>query len=280
VPTLTFFFFVLLYPIISNLYLSFTSWPGPWGLGTTEFVGLRNYINIFTNPVALKSIKNTFIWVVFQITVPVFLGLFIAIIVDGKKGETIFKSIFFAPFALSGVIVGFIWVIMYDPDYGVINNILRQLALGNLAVAWLGTPSINTVMMNIAYMWSTIGFPVVIFSAGLRSIPKDIINAAKIDGASGWHLFRHVTFPLLTPFTIVVFAMTILNSLKIFDLVFIMTSGGPFRSSETLAFTMYYEAFTLRSYSRGAAMGTVLFLIVTIITVVYLNYMFKREIKY
>jgi ABC-type sugar transport system permease subunit len=169
---------------------------------------------------------------------------------------------------------------MYDPDYGVINNILRQLALGNLAVAWLGTPSINTVMMNIAYMWSTIGFPVVIFSAGLRSIPKDIINAAKIDGASGWHLFRHVTFPLLTPFTIVVFAMTILNSLKIFDLVFIMTSGGPFRSSETLAFTMYYEAFTLRSYSRGAAMGTVLFLIVTIITVVYLNYMFKREIKY
>jgi ABC-type sugar transport system permease subunit len=272
------FAFVLAYPIIENLYLSFTSWAGPGATSPIRLVGTRNYVDVLTTSVT--SIMNTLTWVVFQVVVPVFLGLFIAIIVRGKKGETIFKTIFFAPFALSGVIVGLMWMIMYDPTSGAINTVLRELALGNFAIAWLGTPTVNTYMMNVAYAWSQIGFPVVIFSAGLGAISKDITDAAKVDGASGWSLFRNVTFPLLSPFTVVVLAVTIINALKIFDVVYIMTAGGPFRSSETLAFSVYYEAFTIRSYSRGAAMATILFLVVTVVSVAYLRYMFRREIKY
>jgi multiple sugar transport system permease protein len=161
-----------------------------------------------------------------------------------------------------------------------LNTILRSIGLGSLALPWLGLPYINTYFIIIAYTWSWMPFLMIIFVTGLKSIPVDIINAAKIDGARGWTLFRNIILPLLKPFTIVNVALTIINTLKVFDIIYVTTGGGPFRSSETLAVTMFFDAFSLRQYGYGAAVGTILFIIVVVVTVVYLHYSFKGEIRY
>lgn len=182
--------------------------------------------------------------------------------------------------ALSGVVVGFIWKLVYEPSFGMLNTILRSIGLNSLTCPWLGLAGINTYFIIIAYTWSWMPFPMIIFLTGLKSIPIDIINAAIIDGAEGWTLFKSIKLPLLKPFTVVNVALTILNTLKVFDIIYVTTGGGPYRSSETLAVTMFFDAFSLRQYGYGAAIGTILFTIVLAVTITYLHYSFRGEIKY
>jgi len=199
--------------------------------------------------------------------------------VEGRKLETLY-TMMFGFGALSGVVVGLIWKLVYEPSFGMLNTILRSIGLSSLALPWLGLPGVNTYFIIIAYTWSWMPFPMIIFITGLKSIPVDIINAAKVDGAEGWTLFKNVTLPLLKPFTIVNVALTILNTLKVFDIIYVTTGGGPFRSSETLAVTMFFDAFSLRQYGYGAAVGTILFAIVVLVTIAYLHYSFKGEVGY
>jgi len=271
------FSFVLVYPIIENVYLSLTDWDGQ---REPRFVGFENYIRFLNDPITYVSLFNTLIWIALAIAIPVGLGLTAAVLVDGKKGEGVFKAVLFAPFALSGVVVALIWKFIYDPTYGVLNTILKSVRFENLAQPWLGIPGVNTYFIILANSWSQLGFSLVVFLAGLKTISVDILEAATVDGLSGWQRFRHITFPLLAPFTTVVIAMTILNTLKIFDIIYVMTTGGPFRSSETLAVTMFFDAFSLRQYGYGAAVGTILFAIVVAVTVIYLRYTLRREMKY
>ncbi len=263
--------------MVENVYLSLTNWDGK---SEPKFIGLDNYIFFFKDPIIYLSLFNTLIWVALAIAIPVLLGLIAALLVEGKKGETIFKSLLFAPFALSGVIVALIWKFIYDPTYGVLNVSLNSLGFHDLAKPWLGLPGLNTYFIIIAHSWSQMGFSMLVFIAGLKSIPLDLLDASKVDGAGDWQRFRYVTFPLLAPFTTVVIAMTILNTLKVFDIIYLMTTGGPFRSSETLAVTMFFDAFSLRQYGYGAAVGTMLFIIVVIVTIIYLHYAFRREVRY
>jgi ABC-type sugar transport system permease subunit len=271
------FCFVLVYPMIQNVYLSVTNWDGK---SDPKFIGLENYAYFFVDPMTYVSLTNTLIWVALAMVLPVALGLIVAVMAEGAKGENIFKGIIFAPFALSGVVVGLVWRLLYEPSYGMFNTILRSMGLSSLALPWLGLPGINTYAMILASTWSAMPGSMVIFIAGLKSIPVDIIDAAKADGAKGWRLFRSITFPLLMPFTTVIVAMTILNTLKVFDIIYVMTTGGPYRSSETLAVTMFFDAFSLRQYGYGSAVGTILFAIIVVITIAYLHYSFKGELRY
>ncbi|MEM3872083.1 MAG: sugar ABC transporter permease [Nitrososphaeria archaeon] len=275
-PALILFCSVLLYPMIENLYLSFTNWDGK---SDPKFVGLENYWYFLRDPIIYTSISNTLIWVALAIAIPVTIALGVAVMVEGKRLETLYM-IMFGFGALSGVVVGLIWKLVYEPSFGMLNTLLRGVGLGSLALPWLGLPGVNTYFIIVAYTWCWMPFPMIIFVTGLKSIPVDIINAAKVDGAYGWTLFRNVTFPLLRPYTIVNIALTILNTLKVFDIIYVMTGGGPFRSSETLAVTMFFDAFSLRQYGYGAAIGTILFVIVIVVTIVYLQYSFKGEITY
>jgi len=275
-PSLFLFCTVLLYPMIDNLYLSFTNWDGK---SQPKFVGLENYLYFLKDPMTYTSISNTLIWVALAIVIPVTIALIVAVMVEGRKLETLY-TMMFGFGALSGVVVGLIWKLVYEPSFGMLNTILRSIGLSSLALPWLGLPGVNTYFIIIAYTWSWMPFPMIIFITGLKSIPVDIINAAKVDGAEGWTLFKNVTLPLLKPFTIVNVALTILNTLKVFDIIYVTTGGGPFRSSETLAVTMFFDAFSLRQYGYGAAVGTILFAIVVLVTIAYLHYSFKGEVGY
>ena len=279
IPALAFFSVFLAFPIAFNVYVSFFKWKG---LGQpTDFIGVGNYAFFLQDPDALRSIQNTLIWVAGMVSAPVVLGLLIAVLVDARvKGEVLFKSIFFLPYTISAVATGVLWEWMYYPSYGALNTILRGLGLEFLARPWLASPPTNTLAMMAALGWSQVGFSMVIFLAGLRSISPELVEASKVDGLSSWQTFRHVAFPLLTPFTTVVVAMSLLNTLKVFDIIFVMTGGGPYFSSETLAVTMYRVTFQTFGFGYGSAVANVLFLIVVVVTVLFIRAMFRQEIRY
>jgi len=269
-----FVFIFLVYPMAYTIYLSFHEWSG---LGAPTFIGMQNYQKIFVDPNLVRSLKNTIVWVVLTVANPVIIGLIIAITMSGQiKGETIFKSIFILPLALSPAVLGLIWLWMYDPRMGAINNILRALRLDFLCRSWLAIPGLNTIAMIFANAWAQAGFGIIILLAGLRSIPPDLVDAAKLDCRSSWQVLIHIIFPLLKPFFMILIAITIINSLKIFDIVYMMTFGGPYRSSETLALSMFRESFRLFHFGYASAIASVLFLVILIVIVIFIH-AFERE---
>jgi multiple sugar transport system permease protein len=160
---------------------------------------------------------------------------------------------------------------------GVVNAFLREVGLGGLARSWLIIPPWNTIVMLIAFTWQTTGTNMILFLVGLQSIPTDPIEAAKLDGANAFQTFRHITLPLLKPITTVVITLAVVNSFKVFDLIWVMTQGGPYRSSETLAVTMYRESFVQFRLGFGASIASLLSMIVILFSVVYLRSIFRQE---
>lgn len=269
---------VLGIPAIFNTYVSFFHWNGSgW---PTTFVGLENYIYLVQDNIIRRSILNTFAWTITMVVVPPMVGLGIALLIDDVWGESLFKTLFFLPYAISFVAIGITWRLMYHADFGVVNSVLRAVGLNTWAQAWLGIPTINTIAMMVAQGWLFSAFAMVVYLAGLRSIPTNLIEASKIDGLSSVQRFRHVTLPMLRPFTTLVVATILFNVLKIFDIIWVMTGGGPFFTSETLAVTMYRLAFSQFRFGQGAAIATVLTILIVVVTVVYIRYNIKREVDY
>jgi ABC-type sugar transport system permease subunit len=257
----------LIWPFLRTTYQSFTDYSG---LGEARFVGLENYISFVQDPILIRSLSNTLLWVVGSLLLPVGLGLFVATISFDLSGGAVYRVPFLLPYALSGTAIGVVWEFMLQSD-GAINAMLKALGLGALSQAWLLSPPLNTLSMIVAATWQSTGVAVILFLVGLQTIPREPIEAARIDGAEGWTLFRHITLPLLRPMTIVVVGITLVNSLKTFDIIWVMTQGGPSRSSETLAVTMYRETFLLFRYGYGSAIAVVLSVIVLAVSGLYLR---------
>lgn len=248
--------FISLFFITSIIYtfvLSFTNWDG---LHDLNWVGFDNYKQIFLDVTYLTSLKNTIIWVVLSLIIPVGLGLLLSVMLQHMKGQRIFKNIFYLPYAMSLTVVGVIWVFIFSRTG--INFVLTQFGLESWTKDWLNTPPYNTFAMIIASIWQGTGTNMLLFLIGLGSLPKDPFEAAAIDGAGRLRMFWSITLPLLSPITIVVLGMALVNSFKIFDVIWVMTMGGPYRSSETLAVTMFRESFVLFHFGQGAAISIVL----------------------
>lgn len=259
---------VLLYiPFAYTSYLSVTEFTG---LGTPEFNGVENYVTIFTDPTILRSLLNTAIWVVGTLVLPVGLGLLIALLAHDLKGSAWYKIAFLLPYAISGVAVGLVWTFILQTD-GALTEALTVLGLPGAEARWLLDWPLNTIVMIVAATWQGAGVNALLFGIGLQSIPKEPIEAARIDGASGWKLFRHITWPMLTPLTTVVVGLAIVGSLKTFDIVWAMTKGGPGRASETLALTMFKETFTEYKYGLGAALAVILTIVTVTSALLYLR---------
>jgi ABC-type sugar transport system permease subunit len=258
---------LLIWPFLSTAYLSFTEYSG---LGGARFVGLENYLSFVQDPILLRSLSNTLLWVIGSLILPVGLGLFVATISFDLKGGAVYRVPFLLPYALSGTAIGVVWEFMLRRD-GAINALLEAIGLGRFGQAWLLSPPLNTLSMIVASTWQSMGVAVILFLVGLQTIPREPIEAARIDGAEGWTLFRYITLPLLRPMTIVVVGITLVNSLKTFDIIWVMTQGGPSRSSETLAVTMYRETFLLFKYGYGSAIAVVLSAIVLAVSGLYLR---------
>jgi multiple sugar transport system permease protein/raffinose/stachyose/melibiose transport system permease protein len=270
---------IVIMPLFSSFYYSFTDWNGfnP----NFNWVGFNNYLKITTDPTFLNAIKNTSIWMIAAIVVPSGFGLMIALILQRKIwGANFFKSLFYLPICLSLAVIGQVWIWIYHPDLGLLNLTLNFLHLNSLTNAWLSDPNTALFAVIVAWCWQQTGLAMVIFLSGLTSIPQELIEAAEIDGANYWQSLWRVVIPLLSPASIVVIALAIINSLKSFDVVYIMTKGGPFHSSDTLAMMMYNESFQKYYIGYGSAVSVVLFLIAMVMIVIYFRQVRELEHLY
>lgn len=277
-PLLVYFTFVIL-PTLNSLYYSFTDWVG-YG-DDFNFVGLANFEKIFTDRLFGNAIKNTAIWLVLAMTAPTGFGLVLALALQGKRRiNAIYKSLFYLPICLSPIIIGIIWVWLYSPKLGIVNIFLRALSLDHLATAWLANPNTTLYAVFVAWAWQQTGLTMVIFLAGLTSVPTPLVEAAKVDGANYWQTLRKVVLPMLRPATVVVFALTAINALKSFEVIWVMTMGGPFNKSDTLAVFMYSESFRKFKMGYGSSAAVVLFVMTMVIIALYFRQTSKAEELY
>jgi ABC-type sugar transport system permease subunit len=257
----------LLWPFVRTAYLSMTEYGG---LGDASFIGVDNYTRLVRDPILIDSLTNTLLWVIGTLLLPVSIGLLIAVLTYELSGGALYRLPFLIPYALSGTAVGVMWEFMLRSN-GALNSLLGLVGLENLERSWLLRPPVNTWSMIVAATWQGVGVSVLLFLIGLQVIPRDPVDAARLDGASGWRLFRDITFPLLRPMTIVVVGISLVNSLKTFDIIWVMTQGGPARTSETLAVTMYRETFLLFRHGYGSAIAVTLSVIVLTASWLYLS---------
>lgn len=257
----------LLWPFFRTLFLSFTDYDGS---SSPNLVGLDNYQTLFNDRVLGDAMVNTILWVVGTLALPVGIGLLIATVSFNLPHASYYRLPFLIPYALSGTAVGVLWEFMLRRK-GAVNSLLDLLGLERFQHSWLLDTPLNTWSMIVASTWQSVGVSVLLFLVGLQTIPPDPVEAARLDGAEGFRLFRDITFPLLRPMTIVVVGISLVNSLKTFDIIWVMTQGGPYRSSETLAVTMYRETFLLFRHGYGSAIAVFLSAIVLAISYFYLS---------
>ncbi|WIB26600.1 sugar ABC transporter permease [Curtobacterium sp. MCSS17_015] len=265
-PAVVLVLLLLVAPFVFTIYRSFFNDNG----FTRSWVGLENYRAMFADPAFGQSVFNTFLWVVGTLLLPVGIGLAIAVGTWKLRLGGLARFAIVLPYAISGSATAVVWTFMLTTDGG-LDTVLRQTGLDPLVSQWLLQWPLNTVMMIIATTWQATGACVILFLVGLQSIPPNTLEAAQIDGASGWRLFWSVTFPQLRPMTIVVVGISIVGSLKVFDQVLLLTNGGPGTASETLALTMYRETFTLSRYGSGAAVAVFLTVVVVLASYAYLR---------
>ena len=254
-------------PVLYTVYLSFTEYDG---LGDPEWIGVANYVEMFQDPAILVSILNTLAWGGGTLLVPVGLGLLVAYLAYGLPGAAWLRVPFLIPYALSGVAVGVIFSFVLQ-NGGALSQALAFLGLPGAELRWLQDAPLNTIVMILAASWQGVGVNALLFTVGLQSIPKEPLEAARVDGAGGFRLFTSMVWPLLRPTTTIVVGLSIVNSLKTFDIVQSMTQGGPNRVSETLGVTMYRETFLNNEYGMGSAVAIFLTVITVAASVIYLR---------
>ena len=254
-------------PVVYTMYLSLTNYNG---LNAPQYIGFQNYVTMFADPAFLTSLFNTAIWVVGTLIVPVGIGLIVAYLTFGLKGAAIFRIPFLIPYALSGVAIGVVFNFILQ-NGGALSQALAFLHLPGANARWLEVAPLNTIVMILASSWQGIGVNALLFIVGLQSIPKEPLEAARLDGASGWRLFTTMIWPLLRPATTIVVGLSIVNSLKTFDIVETVTQGGPNRVSETLGVTMYTDTFQSSQYGLGAAVAIFLTVVTVASSMIYLR---------
>jgi raffinose/stachyose/melibiose transport system permease protein len=252
-------------PVAQSFVLSLHAWDGFSHQRT--FVGLANYTAVLNSARFWHAFANNIIWSLLSI-IPIFVGLVLAVLLYQEKivGNAFFRVCFLLPFTLSQVITGIIWRWIYHPDWGTVNTVLRALGLDGLTRAWLAEPGTALIAANLVGAWTWFGFCMVIFLAGLQAIPNELYEAARIDGASRTQLFAKITIPLLGTYTRMIAIITVIFSFKVFDLVYVMTRGGPFNSSEVLGLVIYIEGFNHYRIGPASAMAIVLTFIVFVLS--------------
>jgi multiple sugar transport system permease protein len=255
----------LLAPFVWTIYRSFFS-----DSRTTPFSWFDNYSLFASDPALARSIQNTLMWVVGTVVLPFVLGLAIAILTNTTRWSRLARLCVVLPYALSGSAVAVVWNFMLTTD-GAVNQVLTNLHLDSLAQGWLLTWPGNTIVMILANAWQATGVAVILFLVGLQSIPPETVEAGALDGAGSWQQFRHIVLPQLRPVSIIVIGMSLVNGLKSFDLIWVLTQGGPGRATETLAVSMYNETFLELRPGAGAAIAVVLTVIVLAASWLYLR---------
>jgi multiple sugar transport system permease protein len=283
IPTFLLLAIFVFYPIVDTVYVSFLS------KGTGNFVGLENYNyvlfqkvnpliniqNILKGVFPMGALVHNIIWIGIHLPLTILFGLFLAVLLRDVKGGTIIKSIVFLGVIIPMVVGGVLFRYVFDLDAGVVNGALRLIGLGGFARDWTAFRDTALFSVILGSIWIWTGFSMVVYSAGLQGIPIEMYEAAAIDGASRWKTFWRITVPMLRSTTLVVVTMTLLWELKIFDIVYVATQGGPGGASSVLAYEMYNEAFYAHNLGTGAAIAVIL----TLMTFGFAAYLVNRMTK-
>lgn len=262
--------FVLLPALITFVGSFFT-----FGITSSAWTwaGVDNYLRALGDPVFWIALKNNFIIIIGSIISQVGLGAVIAAVLDRgiKRGTTAYRTIIFMPVVISSVAVSLIWMMIYDPNVGSLNAIVKAIGLTPPKLGWLGDPSISIWMVLVTAAWANVGFQMVLILAGLQAIPKDLYEAAALDGAKGLKAFWHITLPGIRNILIVGVLITTIGGLKVFDLIFVMTGGGPANATQVMGTYIYLQAFNLGNMGYANALSIILLLIALLMGVMQLK---------
>ena len=272
-PTLIIFGMFILFPVFFSFYLSFQH----WNMFSTDqsFVGFDNYVRLFQSPEFWQVLRNTLLFTLGTVPLNMILALGVAYILNKKiAGRKFLRTAFFAPVIISPVAAALIWRWIYDPNFGLFNYTLSFL--GVEAVNWLNDPTAAMFALIIMGVWKTFGINMVLFAAGLQGIPSHYYEAAEIDGAGKWSQFWHITIPLLTPTTFFILVMSMITSFQVFDLVYVLTSGGPLGATKVLVFYIYEQAFQFFEMGYASAVSYILFAILFTLTLLQVKYLKYR----
>jgi len=259
VAVVTAVFFV--FPMLNALYYSVVDFDGldP----TPPLVGLGNFTEMFTDPATWHALGNNAIWIAIGTAAPMIIGLLTAVLIWSGRGGSVYRLLFFLPFMLPGVAIGIVWGWMYDPVNGWINRVLGAVGLGGLSRGWLGDPDTAIFAVLATAIWATCGFVTMIILSALRNVDVELVDAARIDGANAVRRLWHVLLPQIMPVFLMVLTLTLVGGFSVFDIIFIMTGGGPADATEVLGTYAYSSAFQLNRISYG----TVLALLITVLAV-------------
>lgn len=248
-----------LFPIAYNFYISLFETDLMSGM---KFAGLKNYLSLLTDQTFVHAFKNNILLVIGSLIAHMPLAIFFANAIFKKiKGASFFQSVFFLPSVICGVAVGLTWTFIYNGNYGLLNAFLRIIGLGNMEQVWLSDRNLALFCIMIVVMWQYVGYHMIIQLAAMRNIDASLYEAASIDGASAWQQFTNITFPMIKSILKIDAVLIITGSLKYYDLVAVMTGGGPNHATEVMSTYMYYQAFNILKYGYACAIGVVLMLL-------------------
>lgn len=275
-PAFILFFAMVILPILMSGYYSLLEWDG---MSKGVFIGLKNYVELFTsyNKAFPKALKNSIILAVMSVCIQLPISLVLALILArGIKGEKFYRTVYFMPVIISTVVIGQLWQKVYHYEYGMVNIVLRKFGLENLVHDWLGDTKTALICVFLVVVWQYIGYHMLLMYSSAKSIPEDLYEAAKIDGANEITTAFKITIPLMKPILNVCVTYAIVGSLKIFDLVYVLTGGGPLKSTEVPSTLMYTTIFFRNEYGYGSAMA-IFIVIECLVFTVLVQKLFKSE---
>lgn len=272
-PNFLGFMIFTMIPVIISILLSFTQWDA---VNPIKFTGLKNFARLFHDETFKISFLNTIYYTVGTVPLTLVSALIFAILLNkGIRGVKVYRAIFFFPYITSIVAIAVVWNMLFHPTMGPINDFLRWIGIKN-PPGWTASTDWSMPALIITSVWRYMGYYMIIYLAGLQGIPGELYEAATVDGANAWRKFKSITLPMLTPTTFFVSIMLVINSFKVFDLVLVMTEGGPGRSTNVLVYQIYNEAFLNFKFGYSSAISMVLLAIVLLITIIQ----FKVEEKW
>lgn len=258
----------MFWPVVYSVYLSLQDWR--LGFGSSRFVGVRNYVRLFTAPDFLNALRVTVGYTLLTSCGSILLGLALALAIQHvKRLGSVWQALFFLPVASTMAAMAVVFRFMFDSHIGVINAVLERIGLAR--IDWLNGDLTAFAAVVIVGIWSTAGYAMVLFLAGLTTIPENLHEAAALDGASAWHQLRYITLPLLTPTTIFVVVILTLRSLESFDSVKVLTDGGPLGATQVLSHLLYIEGFRYFNTGYASALATVFFVILLVVAIVQMR---------
>lgn len=269
-----------IYPALKAFYISLCEWSGysPKPI----FIGLANFKQLIKDKYVWSALKHNVDFFVIPTIITLALSLFFASLLSSKeiKGRDFFRITYFFPNVISAVAMAVLWSFIFNPSFGILNWFLKSIGLSHLTHTWLGEKNTALPALTIPSIWGGIGFTTVLLLAAMYNIPTTLYEAAEIDGANKWHRFYHITFPLIWEIMRIVIIFSVIGALKKFEIIYLLTAGGPDRATDVIALRMYYEAFSAYKMGYGTAISVWMFILVFILTLISMKLTKKEKVEY